>query len=199
MSPTLILRMVGRAARYLVCPNMPLNLQPGGYPKFVSQGFNQAWLPLWLQEAGYNTYYTGKLFNAHTVSNYHSPYPSGFNGSDFLLDPFTYQYLNASFQRNQEAPVSHEGEYSTDVLAKKAYGFLEDAITADRPFFLAVAPNAPHSNVVFKEDWFGNDSIQNIQTSPPISAKRHEHLFNGAVVPRTPNFNPDEVFGQSRN
>ena len=34
----------------------------GGYPKFISEGFNDAYLPVWLQEAGYNTYYTGKLF-----------------------------------------------------------------------------------------------------------------------------------------
>lgn len=161
----------------------------------MSQGFNEAWLPLWLQEAGYNTYYTGKLFNAHTVSNYDSPFPSGFNGSDFLLDPFTYEYLNASFQRNQDAPVSHEGEYSTDVLARKAYGFLEDAIAAERPFFLTIAPIAPHSNVVFSEDWFSKDeSVHKIKTTPPVPAKRHEHLFRDAVVPRTPNFNPDEVF-----
>jgi arylsulfatase A-like enzyme len=53
----------------------------GGYPKFVSQGFNDNFLPVWLQEAGYSTYYTGKLFNAHTVDNYHSPYVNGFNGS----------------------------------------------------------------------------------------------------------------------
>lgn len=52
-----------------------------GYPKFVSQGLNDNFLPLWLQEANYNTYYTGKLFNAHTVNNYHSPFVNGFNGS----------------------------------------------------------------------------------------------------------------------
>lgn len=160
----------------------------------MSQGFNEAWLPLWLQEAGYNTYYTGKLFNAHSVSNYDSPYPSGFNGSDFLLDPYTYQYLNATFQRNQEPPVSHKGEYSTGLLADKAYGFLQDAIAADEPFFLAIAPSAPHSNVEFTEDWFGpGESVHSIKLTPPIPAKRHEHLFEGVIVPRTPNFNPDEV------
>lgn len=53
----------------------------GGYPKFIKQGFNQNWLPLWLQNAGYNTYYTGKLFNAHTTKNYDSPHVSGFTGS----------------------------------------------------------------------------------------------------------------------
>ena len=107
--------------------------QSGGYPKFVSQGFNEAWLPLWLQDAGYNTYYTGKLFNSHSLSNYDSPFPSGFTGSDFLLDPHTYEYLNASFQRNRDKPVSHEGNYSTDVLAGKAYSFLEEAIAEKKP------------------------------------------------------------------
>lgn len=53
----------------------------GGYPKFVSQGLNENFLPLWFQEAGYNTYYTGKLFNAHTVDNYHLPHVKGFTGS----------------------------------------------------------------------------------------------------------------------
>lgn len=53
----------------------------GGYPKFVSQGFNSAYLPVWLQEGGYNVYYTGKLFNAHNVDNYDSPFPAGFTSS----------------------------------------------------------------------------------------------------------------------
>lgn len=53
----------------------------GGYPKFVTQGFNENYLPVWLQQEGYNTYYTGKLFNVHTVENYHSPEAAGFTGS----------------------------------------------------------------------------------------------------------------------
>ena len=53
----------------------------GGFPKFVQQGLNDNFLPIWLQEAGYNVYYTGKLFNAHTVDNYHSPHVKGFTGS----------------------------------------------------------------------------------------------------------------------
>lgn len=59
------------------------DVQPpyGGYPKFVSQGLNDDFLPIWLQDAGYNTYYTGKLFNTHTVTNYHLPYVNGFTGS----------------------------------------------------------------------------------------------------------------------
>lgn len=128
------------------------------------------------------------------MDNYDSPFPKGFTGSDFLLDPYTYEYLNATFQRNRDSPFSHEGEYSTDVLAGKAYGFLEDAIAEHKPFFLAIAPNAPHSNVKFQEDWFGgNASAHTILTTPPVPAERHKHLFRDTVVTRTPNFNPDEV------
>jgi N-acetylglucosamine-6-sulfatase len=33
----------------------------GGYPRFIEEGFNEDYLPVWLQAAGYNTYYTGKM------------------------------------------------------------------------------------------------------------------------------------------
>jgi arylsulfatase A-like enzyme len=163
----------------------------GGYPKFISQGLNSNWLPLWLQEAGYNTYYTGKLFNAHTVENYDKPHASGFTSSDFLLDPYTYQYLNSSFQRNQDAPKYYPGEYSTDILASKAYGLLDEAAEADKPFFLTIAPNAPHSNVA----WSGDGTINGseFKFTAPISAERHKDLFKDVKIPRTKNFNPDKV------
>ncbi|EIN14555.1 Arylsulphatase [Punctularia strigosozonata HHB-11173 SS5] len=161
------------------------NVSPpyGGYPKFVSQGLNDDWLFPWLQEAGYNTYYTGKLFNAHTVENYNSPFPSGFTGSDFLLDPYTYQYYNSTFQRNKNPPILHDGVYQTDLIAEKAYGFLSDAVNAGKPFFLAVAPTAPHANV--KDGVF----------TEPQPARRHEKLFQNARVPRTDSFNPEKSSG----
>ncbi|KAK3320357.1 alkaline-phosphatase-like protein [Cercophora scortea] len=175
----------------------------GGYPKFIRQGLNDAYLPVWLQEAGYNTYYTGKLFNAHDVQNYKAPYAKGWTGSDFLLDPFTYDYLNSTYQRNQDRPVRHEGEYTGDLLAEKAYGFLDDAVKEDEPFFLGIAPVAPHSNVHF--DLLSGDITEpitdpgqiefEVQFSPPIPAKRHEQLFKDVKVPRTPHFNPDQAQG----
>lgn len=174
----------------------------GGYPKFVSQGFNENYLPIWLQSAGYNTYYVGKLFNAQTVKNYDSPHAAGWTGSDFLLDPYTYRYLNATFQRNHDNPVSYEGQYVTDVISDKSHGFLEDALHELRehrkPFFLTVAPTAPHSDVNIKRTIVDGDFTEhsNVQ-SPPIPADRHKDLFQDAIVPRTPNFNPDKPAGAS--
>jgi N-acetylglucosamine-6-sulfatase len=53
----------------------------GGYPKFISQGLNDNYLPVWLQDAGYTTYYTGKLMNAHSIATYNKPFPRGWNGT----------------------------------------------------------------------------------------------------------------------
>ncbi|KAH7029821.1 alkaline-phosphatase-like protein [Microdochium trichocladiopsis] len=172
----------------------------GGYPKFVEEGLNENYLPIWLQSEGYNTYYAGKLFNAHTVNNYDQPFVKGWNESDFLLDPYVYMYLNSTFQRNREAPVSHEGEYVTDVLAAKTQGFLESALEAEneRPFFLAVAPNAPHSNVdasFAKINFTDVPRNWSFKLTTPVPAARHAHLFADAIVPRRANFNPERASG----
>lgn len=173
--------------------------QTGGYPKFLSQGFNENYLPVWLQNAGYSTYYAGKLFNAHNVINYNSPYAAGWTQSDFLLDPHTYDYLNATYQRNHEEPVSHEGQHTMDVLMGKAYGMLDDAAKETKPFFLGIAPVAPHSNLRLKRGRTDFNNHTNfgdyIVNTPPIPLDRHKHLFKDAKVPRTANFNPDQPSG----
>lgn len=159
-------------------------------------------LAVWLQNAGYNTYYTGKLFNSHSVHNYDSPFPAGWSGSDFLLDPFTYSYLNSTYQRNRDPPVSHEGEYSVDVLAQKTYDFLDDAVSSERPFFLVASPVAPHGNVEGNLNAMGdlretNSAPGGVHFGAPVAADRHQDLFNDAKIPRTENFNPDEPSGAS--
>lgn len=146
---------------------------------------------MWLREAGYNTYYTGKLFNSHTVANYDSPYPAGWTATDFLLDPGTYDYLNPIYQANENAPVHHKNEHTSDLITNKAQGLLDDAIAAGKPFFLGVAPIAPHSNI----DAHRHAGLPLM--TEPIPAERHAGLFEGVQVPRTANFNPDRPSGAS--
>ncbi|KAB8076580.1 alkaline-phosphatase-like protein [Aspergillus leporis] len=165
----------------------------GGYPKFINQGFNDNFLPVWLQQAGYDTYYTGKMMNGHSVENYASPHIAGFNGSDFILDPYTYDYMNATYQRNHEPPVSYLGRHTMEVLTEKAMGFLDDALAGDRPFFLGVAPIAPHSNM---NGTYGGGAGP-LWMDEPIPEDQYKHLFPDAKVPRTANFNPKEPTGVS--
>jgi arylsulfatase A-like enzyme len=138
------------------------------------------------------------LFNARTVDNYASPEAAGWTGSEFLLDPYTYEYLNASFTRNGGKPKSYEGQYTTDLIRDKSFAFLEDALAGTDPFFLTIAPTAPHSNVHQREGLIhGNFTEKSNVQSPPVPAERHKHLFSDVVVPRTPHFNPDNPHSAS--
>lgn len=124
---------------------------------------------------------------------------------DFILDPFMYWYMNSSWQRNTDAPVSYEGQHSGDVTTEKALGLLDEAVSASaastegaRPFFLGIAPIAPHCNIWAPSYRDGRGSpIAEVEFSPPVPAYRHEHLFGHAKVPRTTNFNPDRPSGAS--
>lgn len=90
--------------------------------------------------------------------------------------------------------MRHVGEHTLELLAKKAYDFLDDAAKEDKPFFLTIAPVAPHSNVKFN---IAEGPIEELiaEFSPPIPLERHAHLFKDAKVPRTENFNPEEPSG----
>ncbi|KAH8890451.1 Arylsulphatase [Thozetella sp. PMI_491] len=169
-----------------------VNVPHGGYPKFVKQGLNEHYLPVWLQGAGYSTYYTGKLFNAHSVENYDSPAPAGWTNSDFLLDPGTYSYMRPIYQRKGEKPIYHENRHTMELLISKAMGFLDEALTKPHePFFLAIAPPAPHSNIA------DNRGIRPSNMTAPIPLREHEKLFPDVKIPRGENFNPDEPSGAS--
>ena len=55
----------------------------GGYPKFITQGLNNDYLPIWLQEGGVNTYYVGKFANGHSITNYQTDPAKGWTGSKY--------------------------------------------------------------------------------------------------------------------
>ncbi|KFA52313.1 hypothetical protein S40293_00644 [Stachybotrys chartarum IBT 40293] len=156
----------------------------GGYQKFINNGYNDHHLALWLQEAGYNTYYGGKLFNGHTTRNYNRPHMSGYTDSAFFLEPYTYQYSNVSYSRNGGRPINPVGRYSTDLLSNLTQQFIGHAIRERKPFFITVAPIAPHGRL--------NQWPRGAQFGPPVPAARHRGLFDDYIIPRTDNFNPEQ-------
>lgn len=64
--------------------------------------YNGHYLPSFLQEAGFGTYYVGKLMNDYKASNFNLLPAQGWTDCDFLVDPNTYDYWNASFAKNSE-------------------------------------------------------------------------------------------------
>lgn len=54
----------------------------GGYPQFIAEGWNDNYLPVWLQDEGYNTYMVGKFMNGYSNDTYNDPLPNGWTSRD---------------------------------------------------------------------------------------------------------------------
>ncbi|KAJ5604411.1 hypothetical protein N7510_009565 [Penicillium lagena] len=159
----------------------------GGYPKFITQGFNEDYLPLWLQEGGINTYYVGKFANAHKVTNYLDPPCAGWTGSNFLLEPGVYDYLNTSWAKDNGPWSYFLGEHAINVTTNHALDMLDTAVNGGEPWFLTVAPAVPHVGI----------NASNGEVYFPIAQPEWADAFPDAKVPRTPNWNPTEPSGVS--
>ena len=142
---------------------------------------NSNTLPLWLQDAGYYTAHLGKYLNNYGVD---SPEPPpGWSRWFGLIDPSTYRMYDYTVSRDG-APVAYgesPGDYQTDVLAAEAETILRSRAGASQPFFVTVAPIAPHLERI------GRDQ------TPPRPAPRYEGRFAAAPLPMKPSFNEPDV------
>ena len=60
----------------------------------------------------------------------------GIDSSDYLVDPWTYAYHNASLVHDNTILTSHANEYLGDVLADRSLEQLDKALLQEKPFFL---------------------------------------------------------------
>lgn len=119
--------------------------------------------------------------NGYANWNYDTP-PSGWDRFDGMLDPWMYTYNTPVFSIDGATPRYYNGSYLQDVVHAKAVDRVEKLIANEtangQPWFLMVAPTAPHQTFNTTGDW------------PPVPAARHADLFQNVTAPRTPNFNP---------
>ncbi|KAJ3137228.1 hypothetical protein HK100_000736 [Physocladia obscura] len=181
----------------------------GGYDKFLREGLNNEYLPKWLQSAGYATYYVGKFLNGYAIPNYDQT-PGGWNVFDTLVHPYVYDNFHPVFARNGEKINDYEGTFQVDVIQDKdavlnylwtALEILGDALgpakDEQKPFFLYLAPTAPHTEILFpKNGGADGKPYVKVQMTQAIPAKRHANLFPDAQVPRRKNFNTADVSGK---
>lgn len=165
----------------LCCPSRATMLS-GRYPHHSGVQDNEdghlfdesATLATWLSDAGYHTGLVGKYLNLYPFDR--GPYvPPGWDRwwgkQQGTADSLYYDFTLIE----QGQPVhygSDEADYSTDVFAAKALQFLREA-PSDQPFFLWLAPTAPHP--------------------PWVSAERHEGVFDDLTVPTTPGVGEPDV------
>ncbi|KAF3001608.1 hypothetical protein E8E14_006312 [Neopestalotiopsis sp. 37M] len=158
--------------------NTAIKAPGGGYPKFVASGEDEDYLPHWLVKAGYQANYIGKLYNGNSLLNY-NPAPKGWSHIDVILEPYLNEFNTVVMSENGERPRYYEGFQQADVLRIKALERLEKLNGKGDPFFLMIAPTAPH--------------VQNL-TDPPVPPARYLDTLSDVQLPRTPNFNPADEY-----
>ncbi len=138
-------------------------------------------LPVWLQEAGYYTVHIGKYLNNYGVDS--PAAPPGWSRWFGLIDPSTYRMYGYTVSEDG-VPVTHGSgakEYQTDVLAREAERMLHLQAGAGQPFFMTVAPIAPHL-----------ERINGVQVAPR-PAPRHKGRFTREPFPAKPSFNETDL------
>jgi arylsulfatase A-like enzyme len=143
-----------------------------GFALFRKLGNETSNIATWLHEAGYRTALIGKYLNN---------YPSG--AMPNYVPPGWVEWAGVTnggyddFEINEGGTLVpyHERDqpYQTDVLARMATEFVSRNAQSHNPFFLYIAPRAPHA--------------------PITPATRHEGDFATAPVPRPPSFDATGV------
>ena len=146
----------------------------GGFPAFRA-GPERSTIATWLRASGYRTALVGKYMNGYPGPMGADYIPPGWDHWSAQLSDFTAdRYVNYSLNENGkvESYGTAEDDYETDVLSKRAVGFIEHSVADHEPFFLYLAPDAPHL--------------------PAIPADRHA-LEPITEWPQPPSFNETDV------
>jgi N-acetylglucosamine-6-sulfatase len=147
----------------------------GGNERYLALGHEETNLGTAMHAAGYRTALLGKYLNGYPRGSDATHVPPGWDEWDVPI--FGAAYFEFNYTMNQNGTLVPHGhapaDYLTDVLTVRARQFIRASAAAKAPFFLYLAPYAPHR--------------------PSTPAPRHAQLFPGVRVPRTPSFNEADV------
>jgi N-acetylglucosamine-6-sulfatase len=143
-------------------------------------------LPVWLERAGYFTAHIGKYLNEYGEDG-PTVVPPGWTDWYGAVDPTTYDYYGFTINHNGRLKMYPRTPrfYSTDVYTELAEDVIRAGHRSGKPFFLSLAPNAPHTVAR------ANDA--RMEGTPAIPPPRYANRFASPHLPRYPNFNEEDV------
>ena len=145
-----------------------------------------------LDAAGYRTGFVGKYLNGYLARTLEDPpyIPPGWDRWLGIGDAgFMWGWTQVVNGVVREWGADREPrQYQTDVLARQAQSFLRSSLQGDDPFFMTVAPSAPHSE----------RRRHPVPEVNPRAAPRHRKDFDDAPFPRTASFNERNVSDKPR-
>jgi arylsulfatase A-like enzyme len=142
----------------------------GGYQAWATQGHESDNLATHLQAGGYSTGLFGKYMNGYSKNTGKPP-----GWTDWFAMNGGEGYFNYSVNDNGVTKKfgSTASDYFMDVINTESQQFIQNSVTAGKPFFLYVSPKLPHL--------------------PSTPAPRYVNAFNGEPAPRLPSYNEENV------
>ena len=153
--------------------------QSTGFAAFHGLDREGSTLATWLRDAGYRTALLGKYMNGYpgraAAATYVPPGWDEWGGYKMSVGEEDFSYFDYELNENGSlvAYGSRPEDYLTDVLAAKAAAFITRSAEVGQPFFLCLAPFAPHA--------------------PATPAPRHAEAFPGLAAPRVPSLGEVDV------
>jgi N-acetylglucosamine-6-sulfatase len=155
--------------------NVWVNVEPsGGFPKFVNQGLESSTIATWLQAGGYETVLIGKYLNRYGNDTPTPHIPPGWD--EWYAWEGMYSGTGTSYQINENGNIvtyQRSQIHDTDLHAQTAENFIKQTAKNNKPFFMYLAPNAPHH--------------------PAYFAQRHAGMFSNTALPKPSSFNETDV------
>src|SRR5204863_368344 len=143
-----------------------------GYPKLIDKGNV---LPVWLQDAGYNTIHVGKFMNHYTqdLPNRTDVAPGW---DDWQTTLSGVRYYNYSLSANGKLVKygDQDSDYVTRVLTHKSVAAVRKYAPERKPFYLQVDQRAPHTAAGNRPGRCGggrrtiDEPVANIDLAPTI-------------------------------
>jgi N-acetylglucosamine-6-sulfatase len=156
-----------------------VNVEPsGGFWNFFDRGLEDSTIATWLDAAGYDTILIGKYLNRYGLDRNGNRAPTTHvppGWDQWHAWEGLYGGTDTSFKINENGRIvtyQRSEIHDTDLHAQTAESFIRNT-AGNRPFFMYLAPNAPHD--------------------PAYFAPRHAGMFSNTPLPKPSSFNEADV------
>lgn len=150
-----------------------VNGDRGGYAAMDHTGT----LPEALQDAGYDTLFTGKYLNGYGTRGTVKDVPPGWTDWRATTDMSTYNFWHPQINHNGELTKHHR--YTTYVMRDQADEMISAPERTEKPWYMWVNYVAPHHGGPREKD-----DPENVGT--PVPATEDKHSFDGLELPDLP-------------
>jgi N-acetylglucosamine-6-sulfatase len=147
----------------------------GGFQAAYAKGVERSTLASWLSDVGYRTALYGKYLNFYPANASETYIPPGWTDWGVPVSGRPYHEFDYALNINKRIrKFGHKAkDYGTDVYVDLSEEFVRRSVSQGDPFFLLLAPFAPHF--------------------PAAPAPRHAKLFADATIPESPSRREEDM------